>query len=81
MCCACACLLQFKCDCCFLFPADYIKIEVTNENSIDKFIKEASDADIHSNLETNLNTYPKHNYDILAKHLQLAKNKHIPQKI
>ena len=29
----------------------YIKIEVTNENSIDKFIKEVSDAEIHSKLE------------------------------
>ena len=28
----------------------YIKIEVTNENTIDKFIKEVSDADIHSSL-------------------------------
>ena len=59
----------------------YIKIEVTNENSIDKFIKEVSDADIHSKLEPNLNTDPNHNYEILAKHLQLARNKHIPQKI
>ena len=59
----------------------YIKIDVTNENSIDKFIKEVFDADIHSKLEPNLNTDPNHNYEILAKHLQLAKNKHIPQKI
>ena len=34
----------------------YIKIEVSNQNSIDKFIKEVSDADIHSKLEPNLNT-------------------------
>ena len=52
-------------------------IEVINENSIDKFIKEVSDADIHSKLEPNLNTDPNHNYEILVKHLQLAKNKHI----
>ena len=49
--------------------------------SIDKFMKEVSDADIHSKLEPNLNTDPNHNYEILAKLLQLAKNKHIPQKI
>ena len=58
----------------------YIKIEVSNENSIDKFIKEVSDADIQNKLEPNLNTDPNHNYEILAKHLQLAKNIHIPQK-
>ena len=59
---------------------NYIKIKVSNENSIGKFIKEVSDADIHSKLEPNLNTDPNHNYEILAKHLQFAKNKHIPQK-
>ena len=60
----------------------YIKVEVSNENtcSIDRFIKEVFEADIHSKLEPNLNTYPNHNFEILAKHLQLAINKHIPQK-
>ena len=52
---------------------NYIKIGVSNENSIDKFIKEVSDEDIHSKLEPNLNTVPNHNCEILAKHLQLAK--------
>ena len=51
----------------------YIKIGVSKENSIDKFIKEVSDADIHSKLEPNLNTVPNQNYEILATHLQLAK--------
>ena len=51
----------------------YIKTGVSKENSTDKFIKEVSDADIHSKLEPNLNTDPNHNYEILAKHLQLAK--------
>ena len=32
----------------------YIKIEVSSETSIDKFIKEVSEADIHSKLEPNL---------------------------
>ena len=59
----------------------YIKIEVSNQNNIDKFVREFSDADIYSKLEPNLNTDPNHNYEILAKHLQLAKSKHIPQKI
>ena len=58
----------------------YIKIEVSNQNNIDKFGREVSDADIYSKLEPNLNTDPNHNYEILAKHLQLAKCKHIPQK-
>ena len=58
----------------------YIKIEVSNQNNIDKFVKEVSDEDIYSKLELNLNTDPNHNYEILAKHLQLAKSKHIPQK-
>ena len=58
----------------------YIKIEVSNQNNIDKFVREVSDADIYSKLEPNLNTDPNHNYEILAKHLQLAKSKHIPQK-
>ena len=43
-------------------------------------MKEVSNADIHSKLEPNLNADPSHNYEILVKHLQLAKNKHIPQK-
>ena len=58
----------------------YIKIDVSNQNNIDKFVREVSDADIYSKLEPNLNTDPNHNYEILAKHLQLAKSKHIPQK-
>ena len=58
----------------------YIKIEVSNQNNNDKFVKEVSDADIYSKLEPNLNTDPNHNYEILAKHLQLAKSKHIPPK-
>ena len=58
----------------------YIKIEVSNQNNIDKFVKEVSDADIYSKLKPNLNTDPNHNYQILSKHLQLAKSKHIPQK-
>ena len=58
----------------------YIKIEFSNQNNIDKFVKEVSDADIYSKLEPNLNTDPIHNYEILAKHLQLAESKHIPQK-
>ena len=58
----------------------YIKIEVSNQNNIDKFVRKVSDAGIYSNLEPNLNTDPNHNYEILAKHLQLAKSKHIPQK-
>ena len=57
----------------------YIKIEVSNQNNINKFVREVSDADIYSKLEPNLNTDPNHSYEILAKHLQLAK--HIPQKI
>ena len=56
----------------------YIKIEVSNQNNIDTFVREVSDADIYSKLEPNLNTDP--NYEILAKHLQLAKSKHMPQK-
>ena len=32
----------------------YIKIEFSNENSIDIFFNEVSDADIHSKLEPNL---------------------------
>ena len=58
----------------------YTKIEVSNQKNIDKFVKEVSDADIYSKLEPNLNTDPNYNYEILAKHLQLAKSKHIPQK-
>ena len=58
----------------------YIKIEVSNQNNIDKFVREVSDADIYSKFEPNLNTDPNYNYEILAKHLQLAKSKHIPQK-
>ena len=58
----------------------YFKIEVSNENSIDNFIEGVSDAEIYSKLEPNLNTDPNYNYEIIAKHLQLAKNKHIPQK-
>ena len=58
----------------------YIEIEVSNQNNIDKFVREVSDADIYSKLEPNLNTDPNHNYEILAKHLQHAKSKHIPQK-
>ena len=58
----------------------YIKIEVSNQNNIDKFVREVSDADIYSKLEPNLNTDPNNNYEILEKHLQLAKSKHIPQK-
>ena len=58
----------------------YTKIEVSNQKNIDKFVREVSDADIYSKLEPNLNTDPNYNYEILAKHLQLAKSKHIPQK-
>ena len=58
----------------------YTKIEVSNQKNIDKFVKEVSDADIYSKLEPNINTDPNYNYEILAKHLQLAKSKHIPQK-
>ena len=43
-------------------------------------MKEVSDADIYSKPEPNLNTDPNHNYEILAKHLQLAKSKYIPPK-
>ena len=58
----------------------YTKIEVSNQKNIDKFVREVSDADIYSKLEPNLNTDPNYNYEILAKHLQLAKSKHIPPK-
>ena len=58
----------------------YIRIEVSNQNSIDKFVKEVSNAGIYSKLEPNLNTDPNHNYKFLAKHLQLANSTHIPTK-
>ena len=40
----------------------YIKLKVFNV--IDKFMKEASNSDIHSKLEPNLNTDSNHNYEI-----------------
>ena len=57
----------------------YIKIEISNQNNIDKFVKEVSDEDIYSKLEPNVNTDPIHNYEIPAKHLQRAKSNYIPQ--
>ena len=45
-------------------------------------MKEVSNADIHSKLEPNLNADPNHNYEILVKHLHLAKiNTFLKKKI
>ena len=35
-----------------------ITLEVSNQNNMDKFVKEVSDADIYSKLEPNLNIDP-----------------------
>ena len=59
----------------------YIKIEVSNQNNIDKFVKEVSHADIYSKLKPNLNTDPNHNCKILTKHLQLLKVNTFPKKL
>ena len=59
----------------------YIKIEVSNQNNIDKFVKEVSDADIYSKLKPNLNTDPNDNCEILTKHLQLLKVNTFPKKL
>ena len=45
----------------------YIKIEISNQNNIDKFVKEVSDADNYSKLEPNQYTDPNHNYGMLHR--------------
>ena len=59
----------------------FIEVEVCNQESINKFVKEIGDANIINKLQKNLNTNPNHNYEILSKHLLSAKLKHIPKKV
>ena len=61
--------------------AKFIEVEVCNQESINKFVKEVGDANIYNKLQKNLNTNPNHNYEILSKHLLCAKLKHIPRKV
>ena len=57
--------------------AKFIEVEVCNQESINKFVKEVGDANIYNKLQKNLNTNLNHNYEILSKHLLCAKLKHI----
>ena len=59
----------------------FIEVQVCNQESINKFVKEIGDANIFNKLQKNLNTNPNHNYEILSKHLLGAKLKHIPKKV
>ena len=56
-------------------------MELCNQDNIEKFIKEVSDANIYDQLNPALNTNPNYNYKILSKVLQTAKSRHIPKKI
>ena len=42
----------------------FIEVEVCNQGSINKFVKEVGDANIYNKLQRNLNTNPNHNYKI-----------------
>ena len=53
----------------------FIEVEVCNQESINKFVKEVGDANIYNKLQKNLNTNPNHNYEILSKHLHKKFNK------
>ena len=48
---------------------------------MDKFKNEVANADLYNKLDLDINTDPNYNYEILSKHLQAAKSKHIPKKI
>ena len=59
----------------------FIEVEVCDHESIQSFVTEISNVNIYDKLQKNLNTNPKHNYEILLKHLLNAKLKHIPKKV
>ena len=56
-------------------------MEFCNQDNIEKFIKEVSDANIYDQLNPALNTNTNYNYKILSELLQTAKSSHIPRKI
>ena len=59
----------------------FVEVEVCNQESINKFVKEVGDGNIYNKLQKKLNTNPNHNYEMLSKHLLCAKLKHIPRKV
>ena len=56
-------------------------MELCNQDNIEKFIKEVSDANIYDQLNPALNTNPNYNYKIVSKLLQTVKSRHIPKKV
>ena len=56
-------------------------MEFCNQDNIEKFIKEVSDANIYDQINPALNTNTNYNYKILSELLQTAKSSHIPRKI
>ena len=59
----------------------YIEVELCNQDNIEKFIKEVSDANIYDHFNPALNTNPNYNYKIVSELLQTAKSRHIPKKV
>ena len=56
----------------------FIEVEVCNQKSINKFVKEVGDANIYNKLKKNLNTNPNYKYEILSKHLKkFNKRRHL----
>ena len=59
----------------------YIEVKLCNQDNIEKFIKEVSDANIYDQLNPVFNTNPNYNYKIVSELLQTAKSRHIPKKV
>ena len=59
----------------------YIEIESITANSIQKFKKSISKADIISKIDTSISENPNNNYNILSSIISNSKDSHIPRKI
>ena len=58
-----------------------IEVEIINETTLLKLKNNVIEADIYNKLSKDINSNPNTNYDILAKALSDAKEKHIPTKL
>ena len=59
----------------------FIKLEVFNDESIERFQNKIANLETHNKLDANINKNLNHNYKIVSTFLQNAKNKHIPKRV
>ncbi len=58
----------------------YIEIEKRDEASIGNFIEELKSLNLYNELDANLNCSPQNNYELFARLIKYAKNKHLYKK-